>query len=204
MMIFTYLMPLIGMPMFFFVHQFWTSKLPVDVVRDLMSELQTKGKGSDIRKNKTDTTVEQVMSHLGKDQFSDDYTKFKNMKLAERLGYPFISPLRVAASSLYIGAFAVFFVSSMYNGASDWLGFHIAVAIIASFINIYAASIAISFLIIGASIGSGIVAIVVARKENNDYFYFLFILYIPLCIFIIVLMRKIILCFRNSGYRSIN
>ena len=144
MMIFAYLMPLIGMPMFFLVHQFWTSKLPVDVVRDLMSELQTKGKGGDRNKNKTDKMVEQVMNHLGNDQFRDDYTKFKKITLFEKLAYPCISPLRVAAPSLYVGAFFVFFVGSMYDRPTDneWLGFHIAVAIIAYFINIYAASIA--------------------------------------------------------------
>uniref|UniRef100_A0A1X7TWG1 Uncharacterized protein n=1 Tax=Amphimedon queenslandica TaxID=400682 RepID=A0A1X7TWG1_AMPQE len=109
MMIFTYLMPLIGMLMFFLVHQFWTSKLPVDIVCDLMSELQTKGKDSNRRKNKTDTTVEQVMTYLGNDQFIDDYKKLKNIWLPERLVYPFISPPRVAALSLYIGAFVGFF-----------------------------------------------------------------------------------------------
>ena len=145
MMIFTYLMPLIGLPMFFFVHQFWTSRLPVDVIHDLMSELQTKGKGSNRNKNKTETTIEQVMNHLGNDQFTDDYTKLNNIWFVERLVYPFFSPLSVAASSLYIEAFIVFFVSSMYDGTSGWLGFHIAVAAIAYFINIYAASIAANF-----------------------------------------------------------
>ena len=110
MMIFTYLMPLIGLPMFFFVHQFWTSKLPVDVIRDLTLEFVThlKGKGSIIRKNKTDTTVERVIKYLGNDQFTDDYTKLNNIWFVERFAYPFFSPLRVAASSLYIEAFIVF------------------------------------------------------------------------------------------------
>uniref|UniRef100_A0A1X7TUU6 Uncharacterized protein n=1 Tax=Amphimedon queenslandica TaxID=400682 RepID=A0A1X7TUU6_AMPQE len=119
MMIFTYLMPLIGMPMFFFIHQFWTSKLPVDVIWDLMSELQTKGKGSDKSKNKTDKMVEQVMTYLGNDQFRDDYTKFKKVTLFEKIAYPCTSPLRVAAPSLYTGAFVVFFESSWNIGHTD-------------------------------------------------------------------------------------
>ena len=147
MMIFTYLMPLIGMPMFFFVHQFWTSKLPVDVVRDLMSELQTKGKGSNVRKNKTDTTVEQVMSHLGNDQFSDDYDKLNNTPFYERLLYPFFSPSRAVVSSLYIIVFAGFAICSMYGGPMLLLGLHIAVVIIACSINIYATNVGSLWLI---------------------------------------------------------
>ena len=142
MMIFTYLMPLIGMAMFFFVHQFWTSKLPVDVIRDLMSELQTKGKRSNRNKNKTETTVEQVMNYLG-DQFTDDYNKLNRIPFYERFLYPFFSPARAVVSSLYVGVFAGFFISSMYNGSTDWLGLHIAVAILASSINVYAASVGI-------------------------------------------------------------
>ena len=141
MMIFTYLMPLIGLPMYFFVHQFWTSKLPVDIIRDLISELQTKGKGSNRNKNKTETMIEQVMKYLGNDQFTDDYDKLNRIPFYERLLYPFFSPARAVVSSLYIGVFAGFCICSMYNGSTDWLGLHIAVAIIASSINVYAANV---------------------------------------------------------------
>ena len=202
MMIFTYLMPLIGMLMFFFVHQFWTSKLPVDVIWNLVSELQTEGKEGNVSKNKTDTMVEQVMNHLGIDQFRDDCTKLKNMKFFEKLIYPCISPHRVIVSSLYIGAFAVFFVSSIYNGPSDWLGFHIAVAIIAYCINIYAASIAVYcslLLIILASIlfdlcyGLFIIVILALVLENYNFLFAL--LYIPLFIIIALIVYC---CLRNS------
>uniref|UniRef100_A0A1X7TWX2 Uncharacterized protein n=1 Tax=Amphimedon queenslandica TaxID=400682 RepID=A0A1X7TWX2_AMPQE len=148
MMIFTYLMPLIGMPMFFFVHQFWTSKLPVDVVRDLMSELQTKGKGSNVRKNKTDTMVEQVLNHLGNDQFINDYEKLYKTPFYERLLYPFFSPTRAVVSSLYILVFAGFAICPFVGESADWLqGLHIAVMIIACLINIYAANVGSLWLI---------------------------------------------------------
>ena len=148
MMIFTYLMPLIGMPMFFFVYQFWTSKLPVDVVRDLMSELQTKGKGSNIRKNKTDTTVEQVMNHLGNDQFSDDYDKLNKIPFYERLLYPFFNPTRAVVSSLYIIVFAGFVTCSLLGGPSDWfVALPIVVVIFACSINIYATNVGSLWLI---------------------------------------------------------
>uniref|UniRef100_A0A1X7TXG2 Uncharacterized protein n=1 Tax=Amphimedon queenslandica TaxID=400682 RepID=A0A1X7TXG2_AMPQE len=148
MMIFTYLMPLIGMPMFFFVHQFWTSKLPVDVVRDLMSELQTKGKGSNVRKNKTDTMVEQVMNHLGNDQFNNDYDKLNKIPFYERLLYPFFSPTRAVVSSLYIGVIAGFAICSMYGGPTLLLALHIAVVIIAFSINVYATNVGSLWLIL--------------------------------------------------------
>uniref|UniRef100_A0A1X7TWM7 Uncharacterized protein n=1 Tax=Amphimedon queenslandica TaxID=400682 RepID=A0A1X7TWM7_AMPQE len=141
MMIFAYLMPLIGMPMFFFVHQFWTLKLPVDVVRDLMSELQTKGSGRNIRKNKTDEMVEQVMNHLGNDQFINDYDKLNKIPFYERLLYPFFSPTRAVVSSLYIGLIAGFAISSMYGGPTLLLALHIAVVIIACSINVYATNV---------------------------------------------------------------
>ena len=201
MMIFTYLMPLIGTPMFFLVHQFWTSKLPVDVIWDLVSELQTKGKESNKCKNKTDAMVEQVMNYLGKDQFSKDYTKFKKIWFVDELLYPVVSPLRVAASSLYIEAFVGFFVCSMYNGPSDWLGFHIAVAIIAYFINIYAASIAaffnyflIAYLLLVLFVCLGLFIIVLVIRLKDDYLLFV-LLYIPLSIIIAIIVYC---CLHNS------
>ena len=169
MMIFTYLMPLIGMPMFFFVHQFWTSKLPVDVIRDLMSELQTKGKGSNRNKNKTETTIEQVMNYLG-DQFIDDYNKLNRIPFYERILYPFFSPARAVVSGLYIGVFAGFFICSMYNGSIYWLGLHIAVVIIACSINVYAAIVGILWpiAIIAAAV-SVIIAIIIILQIPTPF-----------------------------------
>ena len=171
MMIFTYLMPLIGLPMFFFVHQFWTSKLPVDVIRDLMSE---QGKGSN-RNNKTETTVEQVMNYLGDDQFIDDYAKLNRIPFYERLLYPFFSPARVVVSSLYIGVFAGFFICSMYNGSIYWLGLHIAIAIIACLINVYAANVGVPWVII---LITGVLCVIIITGLFSKFYIFLFASYI--------------------------
>ena len=139
----TYLMPLFGIFMFFFVHQFWTMKLPVDVIYDLIKVLQTKGKETQHRSSeKTVATVKKVIEYLGED-FEKDYKKLNKVLIWNRLIYPHLSPLHIIVASLYIMMFGVFLVCCIIDGPSgtEWLVCHILVTATAILINGYAASI---------------------------------------------------------------
>ena len=95
----------------------------------------------------------------------------------------------------------------MYDGTSGWLGFHIAVAAVAYFINIYATSIAANFHLYFIVLAYviiyclfclfvGGVVIVIAIQEKNEYLLFI-LLIIPLFIFI----SLVIFCYlHNSKY----
>ena len=159
----TYLMPLFGIFMFFFVHQFWTMKLPVDVIYDLIKVLQTKGKETQHRSSeKTVATVKKVMEYLGED-FEKDYKELNKVLIWNRLIYPHFSPLHIIVASLYILMFGMFLVCCIIDGPSgtEWLVCHILVTATAIFINGYAASIVLFWPIAIAVVIAKIVAIIV-------------------------------------------
>ena len=180
----TYLMPLFGIFMFFFVHQFWTMKLPVDVIHELIKVLQTKGKETQhCSSEKTVATVKKVIKYLGED-FEKDYKEFKKVSFWRRLIYPYVSPLHIIVTSLYILTFVVFLVCCIIDGPSgrEWLVYHIVVTATAILINIYAASIVLFWLLILIAIAVVIAAIIAVIAVIIGLFILLlacFILLLP-------------------------
>ena len=186
----TYLMPLFGIFMFFFVHQFWTMKLPVDVIHELIKVLQTEGKETQHRSSeKTVATVKKVIKYLGED-FENDYKELNKISFWRRIIYPYVSPLHIIVTSLYILTFVVFLVCCIIDGPSgrEWLVYHIVVTATAILINIYAASIVLFWLLILIAIAVVIAAIIAVIAVIIGLFILLlacFILLLPR-----ILMKK--------------
>ena len=145
MMIFPYLMPIFGMPMFFLIHHFWTTKLPVDVIFNIISEFQAKGKKD---YQDTDANIKKLQDHLG-NSFTDDYNEFKKVPFWDKFIYPYISPARATLITVYILMFSAFFICCTVDGSfGNWLWFYVATAGLALIINIYSTSVAMLWLII--------------------------------------------------------
>ena len=155
-MIFPYLMPILGMPMFFLIHHFWTIKLPVDVIFNIISEFQAKGK-KDYKG--TDANTKKLQDHLG-NSFRNDYKEFKKVSFCKKFIYPYISPVHAIPITVYILMFLVFFVCCKADGPfGNWLWFHVATAGLALIINIYSTSVAMPWFIILIAVVEGIILI---------------------------------------------
>ena len=193
----TYLMPLFGIFMFFFVHQFWTMKLPVDVIYDLIKVLQTKGKEMQHHSSeKTVATVKKVMEYLGED-FEKDYKELNKVLIWNRLIYPHLSPLHIIVASLYILMFGMFLVCCIIDGPSgtEWLVCHILVTATAIFINGYAASIVLFWPIAIVVVIAKIIAIIVVVIVWINLVANLWPLLLILLILVLLFARY---AFRNS------
>ena len=145
MMLFPYLMPIFGMPMFFLIHHFWTTKLPVDVIFTVISEFQAKGKED---YQDTDANIKKLQDHLG-NSFTNDYNEFKEVPFWKKFIYPYFSPVHVILITVYILMFSAFFVCCTVDGPfGNWLWFYVATAGFALIINIYSSSVIMLWLII--------------------------------------------------------
>ena len=145
MMIFPYLMPILGMPMFFLIHHFWTIKLPVDVIFNIISEFQAKGKED---YQDTDANIKKLQDHLG-NSFTHDYYELEEVPFWKKFIYPYISPFHVILITVYILMFSAFFVCCTLDGPfGNWLWFYVATAGLALIINIYSSSVTMLWLII--------------------------------------------------------
>ena len=145
MMLFPYLMPILGMPVFFLNHHFWTTKLPVDIIFNVISKFQAKGK-KDYKD--TDANIIKLQDHLG-NSFMDDYNEFKKVPFWKKFIYPYISPVHGILITVYILMFSAFFVCCTLDGPfGNWLWFYVATAGLALIINIYSSSVIMLWLII--------------------------------------------------------
>lgn len=153
MMLFPYLMPILGMLMFFLIHHFWTIKLPVDVIFNIISEFQAKGE-KDYKD--TDANIKKLQDHLG-NSFTNDYNELEEVPFWKKFIYPYISPVHVILITVYILMFSAFFVCCTLDGPfenwlwfpfGNWLWFYVATAGLALIINIYSSSVTMLWLII--------------------------------------------------------
>ena len=166
MMISACLMPLLGMFTFFLVHHFWTMKLPVDVIYNLLCEFHTKGEKEHKDEDTTLKELKELNEYLGGDKFKEDYNELNEVSFWRKFIYPYISPFHVIAILIYGLIFSGFFVCCTLEGPyGNWLWFYVATGILAILINIYSASVACVWLlifIITISIVAVAIAIIVA------------------------------------------
>ena len=162
MLIFTYLMPHLGIFMFFFVHYFWTIKLPVDIIHDMIAEFQTHGKGANGSKDNRVAVNKNVLHHFEKSQFKDEYRELTEVSFCSRLVFPHCSVLHIFLAIFYMASLLGFFVCFLiiidFNVQNPLLWIYVAVALIT---NIYAASVTALWLMI-LTIVIVILAIVIA------------------------------------------
>ena len=139
MMISAYLLPLLGMIMFFIVHHFWTMKLPVDIIYNLLCEFQTKGE----KGNKdTDKTLKELNEHLGGDKFKNDYNELNEVSKLSKFIYPYTSPFHIIAIHFYGLILLGFFICCTVNGPfGNWFWFYCIAGAFALLTNIYSASV---------------------------------------------------------------
>ena len=133
MIIFTYIMPLLGILMYFVVHHFWTMTLPVDVVFDLVTKLQSKGKQS--------KKLEELKNEVG-ENFQTDYSQFEEVPFWKKFIYPFTSPFHAVLIGFYGLLFLGFFLCCTLDAPYGiWTWFYVAAGGLTVILNIYATSI---------------------------------------------------------------
>ena len=158
MMLFPYLMPILGMPMFFLIHHFWTTKLPVDVKFKVISDFQAKGE-KDYKD--TDANIKKLQDHLG-NNFTNDYNELEEVTFWKKIIYSCISPVHDILITVYILMFSAFFVCCTVDGPfGNWLWFFVATAGLALIINIYSSSVIMLWLIILVAIET-VIAVILA------------------------------------------
>lgn len=165
MMIFTFLMPFIGIFMFFFAHHAWTRTLPVTVIYEIFKILKTEGEDS----KQLDgfigiiAYIKKRTSLFTSDQFKRDYQELKNVPFWKKFIQPFISPLHIVVLFGYFLLFSGFFLSSTLVGPfGKWQsGMYIGAGALAILLNIYATSVTIVWLVILLGIFLTIVALIV-------------------------------------------
>lgn len=137
MMVCAFLMPVLGMAMFFVVHHFWTMKFPLDLIFEIFWEFQTKGKKRIMGDEKG---IENAIKYLGGlDQLTEDYACLQKRKCDNGFFYPFTSPLHIILCLIYSGMLLAFSICCVIEGPDDdWLYFLYFIAgLLGSFINIY-------------------------------------------------------------------
>ena len=154
MIIFTFLMPLIGIFMFFVVHHFWTMTLPVNVTYDMIfKKMQTKGQ-------KTKVLEKEIED---KNEFENDYEKLEDVSIGKKFIHPYISPLHIILIFGYSLLFLGFFICCTVDGTfGNWFWLYVATGVFAVLININATGVTIVWLVILAGVIAAIAAIVAA------------------------------------------
>ena len=140
MMIFTFLMPLVGIFMFFVVHHVWAVTLPVTVTYNMIfKKIQTKGEKTKI--------LEREIGDI--DEFKKDYKKLKDFSIWKKFIYPYISPLHIILIFVYSLFFVGFFICCTNNGPlGNWQWLYVATGVFAVLINISASGVTIVWLVI--------------------------------------------------------
>ena len=148
MMICAYLTPLLGMIMFFVVHHFWTMKLPIDLIYDVLTEFQTKCKinNKKAHNENTKSVFEDLINYIDMDKLAKDYNDAYPpgmlTGLDKKILFPFTSPLHVILCMLYCGMLFGFCLCSLIDGAlDDWLILYFVAGFIGTAINIYALAV---------------------------------------------------------------
>ena len=195
MMLFPYLMPILGMPVFFLNHHFWTTKLPVDVIFNVISEFQAKGK-KDYKD--TDANIIKLKHHLG-NSFRNDYNELEEVPFWKKFIYPYISPVHGILITVYILMFSAFFVCCTLDGPfenwlwfpfGNWLWFYVATAGLALIINIYSSSVTMLWLIILSAVADVIIVMLPVIAVFSVFAIYAIIL----CILDIIACSPIICC----------
>ena len=145
MMVCGYLMPVLGTAMFFVVHHFWTMKLPVDLIFDLIKDLQTEGKETDNTKQEEEriTKLRRMLQYIDGEKFKSDYLKLKKIDCITKVGHPFSSPLHILLASFYSAMLLVFGLCSMIGGPSNgaWFLFYFIGGVFGTIVNMYAVAV---------------------------------------------------------------
>ena len=195
MMLFPYLMPILGMPVFFLNHHFWTTKLPVDVIFNVISEFQAKGK-KDYKD--MDANIIKLKHHLG-NSFRNDYNELEEVPFWKKFIYPYISPVHGILITVYILMFSAFFVCCTLDGPfenwlwfpfGNWLWFYVATAGLALIINIYSSSVTMLWLIILSAVADVIIVMLPVIAVFSVFAIYAIIL----CILDIIACSPIICC----------
>ena len=121
------LLPIIATFMFFIVHKFWTYKLPLDVVLDIITTM-LKAKSSPGK------TLEDLKEYLLREDVAQDLKNFNSLRFIDKFLYPFSSPFIVILCISYISLLAPF------PACSEPVGGFIVI-LIAGIVNIYAVTI---------------------------------------------------------------
>ena len=154
MIIFTFLVPLIGIFMFLVVHHVWTMTLPVDVTYDMIfKKIHTKG-------HKTKVLEREIED---KNEFEKDYMELKEVQTWRKFIHPYISPLHIILIFGYSLLFVGFFICCTVDGTfGNWFWLYLATAFFAVLVNINATGVTIVWVVILTGVIATIAAIVAA------------------------------------------
>ena len=170
MIIFAYIMPFLGMLMYFFVHFCWTMTVPVDFLYGLFKKMQTNGEESIKIKNTRNEAGEVFQSdesikikeariEVG-EEFESDYHRLKEFPFWKKFVYPFISPLHAPLIGFYGLLFSGFFLCCTLDAPYGiWTWFYVAAGGLTVILNIYATSITFVWIIVLIGIAAAIAAV---------------------------------------------
>ena len=152
MIIFTYIMPVLGMFIYFVVHHSWTMTLPVDVIFDLVTKIQSEGEES--------KKLEKLKKEVGSN-FESDYDRLREVPFWKKFIYPFISPLHGALIGFYGLLFSGFFLCCTLDAPYGiWTWFYAVAGGLTVILNIYATSITFVWIIELIGIAVAIAAVI--------------------------------------------
>ena len=170
MIIFAYIMPFLGMLMYFFVHFCWTMTVPVDFLYDLFKKMQTNGEESiKIKKTRNEAgevfqsdesiKIKEARIEVG-EEFESDYHRLKEFQFWKKFVYPFISPLHAPLIGFYGLLFSGFFLCCTLDAPYGiWTWFYVAAGGLTVILNIYATSITFVWIIVLIGIAAAIAAV---------------------------------------------
>lgn len=144
MIVFTWLMPVVGILNFFFSHHYWTTKLPVDIVYDMIMEIQTQTEA------KGKETVAQILAHLGNTRFMNQYRRLDEIGHFDKLLYPHTSPYHILIVGFLMSLYGLFYWC-MFDGwvkKNGIMALHIATAFFGALVNIYPLTVIIPLLVL--------------------------------------------------------
>ena len=121
------LLPIISTFMFFIVHKFWTYKLPLDVILNIITTM-LKAKGS------SGELLQDLKEYLLREDVAQDLKNFNSIRFIDKFFYPFSSPIIVILCISYVSLLAPFPACSEPIGG-------VIVILIAGIVNIYAVTI---------------------------------------------------------------
>ena len=173
MIIFTFLMPLVGIFIFFVVHHVWAVTLPVTVTYNMIfKKIQTKGQKTKI--------LEREIGDI--DEFKKDYKKLQDFSIWKKFIYPYISPLHIVLIFGYSLLFLVFFICCTVGGPlGKWQWLYLITGVLAVLINISASGVTIVWLVI-------IIGIIVAIAVT--FYIIITVLIVVAFYFFLILMKE--------------
>ena len=145
MMIIGFLLPIIGTLMFFIVHKFWTYKLPLDIVLDIIHITRQRGiiESTYFVKDtakEVQESADVVFTHWTESKVELDVKKYSSLRFSEQFLHPFMSPIHVVLCFGYMSLLIAFAACSSWDGRG-LVGFNLFAILFVGTVNIYAASI---------------------------------------------------------------